>query len=69
MGAENQKQGQCSDHNLNAQQLTYHKKNIIATLNLTKSLDNFEQTVTKFLELFEVEKWDGNTDRELEEKM
>ncbi len=44
-------------------------KNIIATLNLTKSLDNFEQTVTKLLELSEVSKWDGSTVREREQKI
>lgn len=44
-------------------------KKIFATLDFTKSLHNFAQTVTKLLELTEVEKWDGSTLREREQKI
>lgn len=43
-------------------------QNKIATLNLTKSLDDFQQTVIKLLELDDVEKWDGSTLRCREQK-
>jgi len=35
------------------------KKNIHANLDLTKSLSNFQENVTKLLELTDVKEWDG----------
>ena len=35
------------------------KKNIHANLDLTKSLSDFQETVTKLLELTNVKEWDG----------
>jgi len=35
------------------------KKNIYANLDLTKSLSDFQETVTKLLELTDVKEWDG----------
>jgi hypothetical protein len=45
------------------------KRNNFATLNLTESLDNFKETVTKVLELSEVENWDGKTFLQKEQKI
>jgi len=35
------------------------KKNIHANLDLTKSLSDFQENVTKLLELTDVKEWDG----------
>ncbi len=35
------------------------KKNIQANLNLTKSLSDFQENVTKLVELTDVKEWDG----------
>jgi len=45
------------------------KRNNFATLNLSESLDNFKETVTKVLELSEVENWDGKTFLQKEQKI
>jgi len=35
------------------------KKNIHANLDLTKSLSDFQENVTKLLELTDIKEWDG----------
>ena len=44
-------------------------KNICASLNLTKSLSDFQDVVTKLLELNNVSEWDGRILKEREEKI
>lgn len=46
-----------------------NQKNISATLDLTKSLENFKETVTKLLELTNVWEWDGRTIKEREQQI
>jgi hypothetical protein len=45
------------------------EKNIDATLDLAKSLKDFEENVTKLLELTNVREWDGRVVKEREQKM
>lgn len=44
-------------------------KNIPATLDLNKSLENFEFTITSALELTNIAEWDGRTLKHTEEKI
>ena len=45
------------------------EKNIDATLDIAKSLKDFESQVTKLLELTNVKEWDGRIFKEREEKI
>jgi transcription antitermination factor NusG len=45
------------------------EKNIYATLDLTKSLEDFKDNVTKLLELANVNEWDGRVLKEREQKI
>ncbi|MCC5618204.1 ISLre2 family transposase, partial [Nostoc sp. CHAB 5836] len=45
------------------------EKNIDATLDLAKSLKDFEESVIKLLELTNVSVWDGRVVKEREEKI
>jgi len=45
------------------------EKNIYANLDLTKSLSDFQENVTKLLELADVREWDGRVIKEREEKI
>ena len=45
------------------------KKNIYANLDLTKSLSDFQETVTKLLELTDIKEWDGRIIKSREQQM
>jgi transcription antitermination factor NusG len=45
------------------------EKNIYATLDLTKSLEDFKENVAKLLELTDVREWDGRIVKEREQKI
>ncbi len=45
------------------------EKNIDATLDLTKSLKDFEVQVTKLLELTNISEWDGRIFKDKEQKI
>ncbi|QFS50434.1 hypothetical protein GXM_07928 [Nostoc sphaeroides CCNUC1] len=48
---------------------TFMEKYIYATLDLTKSLEDFKDNVTKLLELTNVNEWDGQVLKEREQKI
>lgn len=45
------------------------EKKIYATLDLTKSLEDFKDNVTKLLEFTNIKEWDGRVIKEREEKI
>ena len=45
------------------------EKNVYATLDLTKSLEDFKDNVTKLLEFTNIKEWDGRVIKEREEKI
>ena len=48
---------------------TFMEQKIYATLDLTKSLEDFKDNVTKLLELTNVKEWDGRVIKDREEKI
>ncbi len=45
------------------------KNHIYSTFDLSKSLENFQEQVTKLLELKNISEWDGRVFREREQKI